>query len=564
MGNERLRRRARNDPKGSVWRQWDLHFHTPSSFDYDEKSVSAQEIVDTLCETHVAAVAITDHHVMDVASIAEIKRLAGDTLTVFPGIELRSELGGRESVHYVGIFPEDADVEQLWTKLQGNLDMTPADLEEKGGDDRFYVPFEDGAQQIRDLGGIVTVHAGTKSNSIERIGNAESFKQQFKADIARAYIDILEIGKPQDADAYRTIVFPHIGIQLPLVIGSDCHNVKAYSTSNRCWIKADPTFAGLRQILNEPDGRVYLGDVPPSVERVNGNKTKYIKSVSFARSSRKTTTEAWFDGEVKFNHELVAIIGNKGGGKSALADVLGLLGDSSQSDSFSFLNEQKFRELKHCKARCFDATLLWESGNDLTRNLDDPVDSTSVEKVKYLPQNYLEQICNELNSQKGSDFDSELRSVIFSHVDNADRLGQPTLDALIDFMTTETFSAIEILQKTLREEIKGLVALQGRSAESHQTTVKNHLSEKKQELAAHSEAKPVKVAKPESDQSTQQRMENISRKIASAAKEVDSYEKQIGVHMVCGCTKGNAVLEFESLADSFRITKTCFVKWKTA
>lgn len=31
--------------RGSEWRIWDLHFHTPSSYDYKDKSVTNEDIV---------------------------------------------------------------------------------------------------------------------------------------------------------------------------------------------------------------------------------------------------------------------------------------------------------------------------------------------------------------------------------------------------------------------------------------------------------------------------------------------------------------------------------------
>ena len=34
---------------------------------------------------------------------------------------------------------------------------------------------------------------------------------------------------------------------------SDNHNIKEYSVKEKMWIKADPTFEGLKQILYEPD-----------------------------------------------------------------------------------------------------------------------------------------------------------------------------------------------------------------------------------------------------------------------------------------------------------------------
>ena len=50
------------DSRGSLWYRWDLHFHTPSSFDYEDKSVTNQQIIDRLMTEGVRVVAITDHH----------------------------------------------------------------------------------------------------------------------------------------------------------------------------------------------------------------------------------------------------------------------------------------------------------------------------------------------------------------------------------------------------------------------------------------------------------------------------------------------------------------------
>jgi predicted ATPase len=55
---------------GSLWNRWDLHFHTPASFDYIDKSVTNRAIIDELLARNVRVVAVTDHHVMDVSRIA--------------------------------------------------------------------------------------------------------------------------------------------------------------------------------------------------------------------------------------------------------------------------------------------------------------------------------------------------------------------------------------------------------------------------------------------------------------------------------------------------------------
>ena len=105
--------------RGSEWRIWDLHFHSPSSYDYKDKSVTNEQLVDGLVSNGVSVVAITDHYVMDVMRIKALQSLGESKgLTVFPGIEFCSELGGRQAVHFIAIFSPTADLESIWTKIR--------------------------------------------------------------------------------------------------------------------------------------------------------------------------------------------------------------------------------------------------------------------------------------------------------------------------------------------------------------------------------------------------------------------------------------------------------------
>ena len=119
--------------RGSEWRVWDLHFHTPSSYDYKDKSVKNEEIIDGLVAADVSVVAITDHHIIDVHRIKELQKIGKEKgVSVLPGIEFCSELGGAESIHFIGIFSENCDLESIWTKIQGQCNLTDADVKEKG------------------------------------------------------------------------------------------------------------------------------------------------------------------------------------------------------------------------------------------------------------------------------------------------------------------------------------------------------------------------------------------------------------------------------------------------
>jgi predicted metal-dependent phosphoesterase TrpH len=97
--------------RGSEWRKWDLHFHTPSSYDYQNGSITNQDIIDGLFANNISVVAITDHHIIDIPRIKELQQLGKEKgITVLPGIEFLAELRDREPIHYIGIFSEDANL----------------------------------------------------------------------------------------------------------------------------------------------------------------------------------------------------------------------------------------------------------------------------------------------------------------------------------------------------------------------------------------------------------------------------------------------------------------------
>ena len=72
-------------------------------------------------------------------------------------------------------------------------------------------------------------------------------------------------------------------------------------------------------------------ECPTKVRTLLPAETKYIESLRTSKIPGSPSNEVWFDDEPEFSTDLVAIICNKGRGKSALVDVLRLLGDTRQS-----------------------------------------------------------------------------------------------------------------------------------------------------------------------------------------------------------------------------------------
>jgi ABC-type lipoprotein export system ATPase subunit len=315
----------------------------------------------------------------------------------------------------------------------------------------------------------------------------------------------------------------------PAVCGSDAHKPDDYGvfpSGTTCWVKADPTFEGVLQLLHEPAARTHLGVEPPKLAKVKASPTKYLRSITILRKAASDLKERWFDGtSLEFNPDLVAIIGNKGSGKSALADIIGLLGMSKNEKYFSFLTPQKFRHARLERASHFSATLTWHDGKSATCSLDEHVSPTAVERVKYLPQSYIEDVCNELKTGASSAFDQELKEVIFSWVPEEERLDADSLDALLEQRTGQVEQTLLILRGQLRELNKEIIELERRSSDETAQTLDNKIKLKEGELHALEASKPNAPQALTPEQAEALKM--TSQQMDAARKEIDSIEASI-------------------------------------
>lgn len=313
---------------------------------------------------------------------------------------------------------------------------------------------------------------------------------------------------------------------------SDGHELSSSPQKDRIgncftWIKSDTTFAGLQQAIKEYPNRVFIGDRPDKLIRAQTSPTKYIKTIKLNKVSGSSLTEPWFDSTIQLNKDLVAIIGNKGSGKSALADALGLASDTRQNAHFSFLTEQKFRNPRDNKASHFQVTLTWQSGTSITKPLDSDPPPDSVETIKYLPQNYLETLCNEIVAGGHSEFDRELKQIIFSHVDSAERLWHDTLDEALAYHTSETQTTIRVLTEKAHEINQEIVQKEEKGTETYRKTLESQLRLKKEELDAHDRTKPDVAPEPAQSTELKQAAEIIRTQITSRKEELEKITSEL-------------------------------------
>lgn len=476
---------------GSEWKKWDLHVHTASSYDYKYNGGDAdKKLCQALLDNEICAVAITDHFLIDAKRIANLKSLA-PTITFFPGVELRTDKGGN-NLHIILIFPDDSDLEVLEQDFRATMIRRHA----KGGDsnDTIYWDFHDIVEFAHTHKGLISIHAGKKSNGIDReikVTNAVPYRDAVKNEIANA-VDFFEIGQESDITTYRQHVFPSIG-ERPLIICSDNHNPMAYTRNADLWIKAQCTFEGLKQCLYQPAERIHIGSVPPVLDRVNKNAKSVIKSISVSPSpDAKHASEKWFDFSLPLNPGLVAVIGNKGSGKSALSDIIGLLCKCKTMGNASFLNDTRFRKKPKCYAKDYKATIEWQDRHIESKSLMEAVDASAIEDAQYLPQKYIEDVCNDI----GDKFQEEIDKVVFSYVDVTERGAATNLKELIEIKSQALFVERDQILSLLKNANKLIIELEEKKTAAYKEKILQEKVKAEELLLRHDQEKPVEVPKP--------------------------------------------------------------------
>lgn len=170
----------------------------------------------------------------------------------------------------------------------------------------------------------------------------------------------------------KEIVKKKCGSIKPCIHGSDAHTEdKLFSPDQDkfCWIKANPTFEGLKQIIYEvdPGERVKISPVMPDQK----DSYKVIRKIKFANTND-------FPEEIEFNQNLCSIIGSRSSGKSALLAYVAHSVDVKQAEKMvAGPGEGEIYHWDKIKVEC---SAEWDNGK---------INNESPGKIVYIPQNYL-------------------------------------------------------------------------------------------------------------------------------------------------------------------------------
>lgn len=448
--------------RGSEWHRWEPHIHAPGTIKAD--GYSGEDAWDQYLRVLEAvsppfkAIGITDYGVT--ASYERLKaekdkgRLKECEL-LFPNIELRLDLGTVKgnfvNVHLL-VSPEDPDHVSELNRFLGRLEFTahkdtfvctPSDLMRLGrksdptktndaealehGYTQFKVNLGQMLDVYRDISWaqeniLIAVAGGADGTS----GLREAADATLREEIEKAAHVILT-SNPKDREfwlgrgpASVSEIRDRYGALKPCLWGCDAHELARVGKpelDRLCWVKGKPTFDTLRQAYIDPD-RAYVGSTPPS----GATASQVINDVTISGAPWAKTHH------LNLNPGLVAIIGARGSGKTALADMI-----AAGCDAYTGSQAQpSFLARAGEYLGGASVTVTWQDGHEpFTRPLDSPVNRSAdaYPRARYLSQQFVEELCSIEGMPK---LIKEIERVIFEANPSIDRDGAIDFDELLE------------------------------------------------------------------------------------------------------------------------------------
>lgn len=536
--------------KGSEWNIWDLHVHTPASGFASDSDYPT--LIDNLKASQADVIGINDY--CSIQGYKKIINLGGvEGKILFPVVEFRmnnkinhknsTATEGGVSINFHIIFDNNTDLNSIEVELNSLECKYDGGNESKLGhvktvEELSKISF-DYFDTIKKLNSSILKNKFIVWVPYDEYGGIDAIDPINDGFFKLGIINIAHIlgsgNKKQISYFLSDRCVTDVGKNIACIKGSDAHQLDypfgklrdkdSNPTDRYCWIKGEKSFKALQHLIVEPIDRVVINDKNPIENRVTTNRTKYIESIKINQVSgyNQSTHGEWFNEvDIPLNPELVAIIGNKGNGKSALADIIGLCGDyNGNHDDFSFLNKKKFGENNGRISQNFEAKLKWLSGTESAKNLNDKTDSSFTERVKYLPQGYFESITNE--SVEG--FNKEIQDVVFTHLEEDEKLGKTNFKELIDYKNSVSKEEITQLKGKLHSVNESIFNKEVKLNPLYKKSIEDHIKQKQDELNALIE--PIAVSNPNDDPKHAEQNKIVNDEIEGLNKNIKLQEEKI-------------------------------------
>ena len=519
---------------GTEWKIWDLHVHTPASivqhYGNNNDEVWERFISDLeQLPPEVKVIGINDYWFLDGYKKVLQERKAGrlqNLDAIFPVVEMRfNHFGGTakqlSKINFHVIFDPDLEVDTIESQFLNSLQ---AKMKLARDDDQWSGLIT--KDTLRDMGQRIINSVPDdekkymKSPLVEGVNNLTVTQENVESALDSSFLRgryLIAVGKTEWANikwnkqsiaskksviSRADLIFTAYedtskwlqnvnslkedNVNYHVIDCSDAHyfsDSTEYMRIGNCltWLKTVPTLAGLAYALEEFDRRVYVGIEPPERKRVRKNPEHFIDRIKISSDSPENTL---FDYDIPLNSGFVAVVGNKGQGKSAMLDCIALAGNSSRNKEFAFLCSSRFLSARNKKnASNYSSKIRWVTGVERTVQLDREHDPAFPVSVEYLPQAFVERVCSvDPSHANADDFERELRDVLFTHIPEKDRAGENSFDDLLVRITEASNNNLSRLRTSLREIVEKYASLNRFLYSNLETDISSKIALKEREI----------------------------------------------------------------------------------
>ncbi|MDR0572712.1 MAG: hypothetical protein LBG96_01555 [Tannerella sp.] len=467
-----------NFSKGSEWRKWDLHIHTPNSiiqnYGGDTQWDKFIESLERLPQ-EVKVVGINDYYFIDgYEKVMSYKRQGRLTNIdkIFPVLEFRIDTFGsgnennlqKINLHVIFDINEnnlDREIQKVKKEFIERIPITKLDKHKtkflsrenltKEGENNLKTGFSDLIPPTETVLGLLNSPTWQnkcflllgykewsnleKNNQLKPLkedlyGKVEAFFTSNHETYNKSKSWLREYGEKSLLHSLDIHDFSTLDTAIKDKYGNYKESTKYICNT---WIKADSTFGGLKQIVYEPDNRVFIGVENPDLYREN-----CINSITVAKG--------WFpQNTLTLNRGLISIIGARDSGKTALLDFIALGANAYSNYKASFLGkaENKVKPL---------TTKINIDGKEISKEFIPDNVSSDLPLVKYLSRQFVENLCSDEGSTER--LQDEIERFIFENLDDVERMGASNFSELKIILCQSSEIAISSLKNRISESNK--------------------------------------------------------------------------------------------------------------
>ena len=265
-----------NNSRGSEWRKWDLHLHSFYTSSNNNFGNPKQDYIDKITSNNIAVVGLTNYFNFSDDDYSLKDELENQGIVVFLNLELRLAYTNKEDdcVDFHIIFSNTLNRQQIDNFLAnvnakiGVLSKKLNSIYTQDDKDKAVVEFEAMEKIIKNDDSFKELKDNVLMGFLSRgKGNGRSSTSyEYLSD--RCHFLIHSSDKIKNLEEDRRY---WLSRNKPLLNSSDAHKIDDIGLKFT-WIKADPTFEGLKQIIYEPEDRVRIQDEKPeqkSSDKIN-------------------------------------------------------------------------------------------------------------------------------------------------------------------------------------------------------------------------------------------------------------------------------------------------------